>query len=257
VAVSEPFLLVQLSDPHIGADWGGGDSVARFDAVVEAVSVLPRPQAILLTGDLADHAADAEYRLILGRLVPLGVPLYALPGNHDRRDALRRHFDAPGAGTAPVQYAADLGPVRLVVVDSTHPGEDWGDLDEERLTWLDRELAAHPDQRTLIAIHHPPLVTGAPAMDKIVLRAEDRDDLGRVVERHPQVRWVIAGHAHRGIVGDLVGRPVFVAPSIYLAARLDFRSEEAELTSEPPGFAVHALLDGRLVSHLLRADRAA
>jgi hypothetical protein len=46
---------------------------------------------------------------------------------------------------------------------------------------------------------------------------------------------------------------VLVAPSIYLAAKLDFRSEEAELTAEPPGFAVHALVDGKLVSHPMRA----
>jgi 3',5'-cyclic-AMP phosphodiesterase len=254
VAVSEPFLLVQLSDPHIGADWGGGDSVARFEAVVEAVNVLrPRPQAILLSGDLADHAADSEYRLILERLVPLGVPLYVLPGNHDRREALRRHFDVPGQGAATVQYAADLGPVRLVVLDSTHPGEDWGELDEERLSWLDRELVSQPDRPTLIAMHHPPLVTGAPALDRIALRAADRDALGRVVERHPHVRRVVAGHAHREIAGDLAGRPVLVAPSIYLAAKLDFCSGEAELTSEPPGFAVHALVDGKLVSHPMRA----
>jgi Icc protein len=194
VAVSEPFLLVQLSDPHIGADWGGGDSVARFDAVVEAVNVLrPQPQAILLSGDLADHAADSEYRLILERLAPLGVPLYALPGNHDRRDALRRHFDVPGAGAAPVQYAVDLEPVRLVVLDSTHPGEDWGDLDEERLSWLDRELAASPDRPTLIAMHHQPLLTGAPVLDRIALRAGDCDALRRVVERHSHVRRVVAG----------------------------------------------------------------
>jgi 3',5'-cyclic AMP phosphodiesterase CpdA len=253
VAVSEPFLLVQLSDPHIGAEWGGGDSVARLDAVVEAVKVLqPRPRAILLSGDLADHAADSEYRLVRERLALLDAPLHVLPGNHDRRDALRRHFDLPGEGGAPVQYAVDLGLLRLVVVDSTHPGEDWGAVDEERLTWLDHELAANPDRPTLIAIHHPPLVTGVPAMDEVGLRAADRDALGRVIERHLQVKRVIAGHVHRGLAGDVAGRPVFVAPSIYVAARLDFRSGEVELTDEPPGFAVHALLDGKLVSHLVR-----
>lgn len=216
----------------------------------------PRPQAILLSGDLADHAADAEYRVVLERLTPLGVPLYPLPGNHDRRDALRRHFDLPGDGGAPVQYAADLGPVRLVVVDSTHPGEDWGAFDEERLAWLEQELAGHPDRPTLIAIHHPPLVTGVPGMDDMGLRPTDREALGGVVERRPHVRLVLAGHMHRGLTGDLVGRPVFVAPSIYTAAGLDFCSEEVELTDEPPGFAVHALLDGRLVSHLLRVAEA-
>ena len=251
--VSEPRLLVQLSDPHIGADWGSEQSVARFDAVVESLGRLrPRAHAILISGDLADHATDEEYRVVRERLDPFGVPLHVLPGNHDRREALRRNFEVPGVGEAPVHYAVDVGPLRLVVLDSTHPGEDWGALGEGRLAWLDRELAAHPDRATAIAIHHPPVVTGVPAMDELGLRAADRKALGRVLERYPQVQRVLGGHMHRGLVGDLVGRPTIVAPSIYDAMELDFSSAEVELTGEPPGFAVHALVDGTLVSHLVR-----
>jgi hypothetical protein len=33
-------------------------------------------------------------------------------------------------------------------------------------------------------------------------------------------------------------------------ARLNFNSGEIELVAEPPGFAVHALLDGELASHV-------
>jgi 3',5'-cyclic AMP phosphodiesterase CpdA len=85
------------------------------------------------------------------------VPLYVLAGNHDDRGALHRHFGVPGADGEPVQYSADLGPLRLVVLDTTRPGEDAGELDAERLGWLDRELAAAPDLPTLLAMHHPPL----------------------------------------------------------------------------------------------------
>ena len=58
----KPFLIVQLSDPHIGANWGGGDPVATLAATVAAVRAIePRPDAVLISGDLADHAADDEY----------------------------------------------------------------------------------------------------------------------------------------------------------------------------------------------------
>jgi 3',5'-cyclic-AMP phosphodiesterase len=65
------------------------------------------------------------------------MPVHVLPGNHDDRDALHRHFGIPGRGGAFVQYTADLGPLRLLVTDSTRPGEGRGELDAERLAWLD------------------------------------------------------------------------------------------------------------------------
>jgi Icc protein len=249
--VTEPFVLVQLSDLHLGADWGGHDPVAALAAAVQSVQALrPRPDAVLVSGDLAENAGDAEYQQVRELLAPLEAPLYVLPGNHDDRAALRRHFDLAGAGGEPVQYAADLGPLRLVVVDTTCPGVDPGALDDERLSWLDAELAAAPDAPTLIAMHHPPLVTGIPALDATGLVADDRRALAEVVARHPQVRRLVGGHVHRPVAGDLAGRAVLTAPSTYLQARLDLCAEELQLVPEPPGFALHALLDGELTSHV-------
>jgi len=203
-----------------------------------------------VSGDLAENAADAEYDQVLELLAPLDVPIHVLPGNHDDRAALRRHFDIPGVDGEPVQYSADLGPLRLVVIDTTRPGENHGALDEERLSWLDAELAAEPRMPTLIAMHHPPLITGIPRLDAIGLPAEDRRALGAVVERHPQVRRFVAGHMHRPIAADLAGRAVFAAPSTYLQARLDFRSQELQLVPAPAGFVVHVLCDGEVISHV-------
>jgi Icc protein len=249
--VTRPFLLLQLSDPHVGATWGEGDPAAGLTRAVESVRRLPdRPDAVLVSGDLADNAADGEYQFVREMLTRLDVPVYVLPGNHDDRDTLRRHFDLPGAIGTPVQYAVDLGPLRLVVVDSTRPGEDRGELDQQRLTWLDAELAAAPDRITMIAMHHPPLSTGIEAWDEIGLPVADRGALGEVLERHPQVRRLVAGHVHRTIAAELAGRTALAIPSTYVQARLNFSSGEIELVAEPPGFAVHALLDGELASHV-------
>lgn len=249
--MSSPFLLVQLSDFHIGAGWADGDPVAGVAAAVESVrAIAPRPDALLVSGDLADAAADAEYERVRELLAPLGTAAHVLPGNHDDRAALRRHFGLPGAGAEPVCFAADLGPLRLVVLDSTIPGEDAGALDGGRLDWLERELAAAPEQPTLIALHHPPLVTGIPAWDAIGLAAADRRGLGEVVAGHPQVRRIVAGHVHRTIAGEVGGRPVLAVPSTYVQGRLDFGATELRLAAEPAGFAVHAVLDGEVTSHV-------
>jgi 3',5'-cyclic AMP phosphodiesterase CpdA len=248
---ASPFLLVQLSDSHIGADWGDADSVARLAAAVESVrNLVPNPDAVLLSGDLADHAADVEYDQVRALLAPLEAPLHVLPGNHDDRLALRRHFGVPGADTEPVQYAADLGPLRLVVIDSTRPGEDRGELDADRLGWLAATLEAAPDTPTLLAMHHPPVATGIPAFDEIGLPPAERQALGKVLEAHPQVRRIVAGHLHRTVAVELAGRTVLAIPSTYVQARLEFGAEEIQLSTEPCGFAVHAWLGGELVSHV-------
>jgi Icc protein len=251
--VTKPFLLVQLSDPHIGATWGIGDPMAGLSAAVESVRRLrDEPDAVLMSGDLADTASDAEYEFVRESLARLGAPVYVLPGNHDDRDALRRHFDVPGPLGTPVQYAVDLGPLRLVLLDSTRPGDDWGrgELDAARLTWLDAELAAAPERMTVLALHHPPVSTGIAAWDELGLPAADRRALGEVLQRHPQVRRVVAGHVHRAMAGDLAGRAVLAVPSTYVQTRLAFGSGEIECAAEPPGFAVHAVVDGQLASHV-------
>jgi 3',5'-cyclic-AMP phosphodiesterase len=250
--VPRPFLLVQLSDPHIGAEWADADPVAGLAAAVAAVpAVCPRPDAVLVTGDLADHATDAEYEQARELLEPLHAPLHVLPGNHDDRRALHRHFGVPGGDGEPVQYAVELGPLRLVALDTTRPGEDPGRLDAERLAWLEETLAEAPRTPTLLAMHHPPLATGFPAWDDFALPEADRRALAEVVARHPHVRRIVAGHVHRAIAAGIDGCPVLTAPSTYVQARLIPDTPDALVFSdEPRGFAVHAVVDGEVVSHV-------
>jgi Icc protein len=248
--VSRPFVLAQLSDPHIGADWAGGDPTAAFAAAVETILTMPvRPDAVLVSGDLAEHAIDAEYEQVRGILDRLRMPMYVLPGNHDDRAALRRQFEVPGSAAEPVQYSVDLGPIRVVAVDTTIPGEVPGALDAERLTWLDAELAAAPTAPTLVAMHHPAHTTGIPAWDEFGLARGDRTAFAEVVARHLQVRRVVAGHFHRTITAEVASRPALIVPSTYAQLRLTFDSA-AEFVHEPPGFALHAVVDRELVSHV-------
>jgi 3',5'-cyclic-AMP phosphodiesterase len=247
-----PILLVQLSDPHIGATWAAPDPVGGLAAAVESVRQLPnRPDAVLVSGDLAENATADEYAVVRGLLDRIGVPVYPLPGNHDDRATLRQAFELQGDATAPVQYAVDVGPLRLVVLDSIRPGEDRGELDRERLAWLDETLMAAADRSTLIAMHHPPLVTGSAVWDAIGLPAADRLALGEIVARHPQVQCLVAGHVHRSIAAELGGRVVLAVPSTYVQAALDFEADRIVLSDDDPaGYAVHAHVDGGIASYI-------
>ena len=60
---------------------------------------------------------------------------------------------------------------------------------------------------------------------------------------------VVGGHVHRGIAVPFGGRVALSVPSTYMQGRLDFEADTIALVDEPPAFALHALVDGTLVSH--------
>lgn len=247
--MTDPVLLVQLSDLHIGGNENGLDPIPRLEAVLEAVRSLPnRPDAVLVSGDLTDDGAAGGYQVAREMLARLEVPLHVIPGNHDDRRQLREAFGLPGGGDEPVNYSARVGELRLIAFDSIVPGQDPGDFPSEQLRWLDQALAAEPEAPTLLALHHPPLSTGIAEWDAINLSASQRRALGDVIADHPQLLGIVGGHLHRVAASTLAGRPVFAAPSTYWQVRPDFEQGDEYQVVDSPGFAIHALREGELYS---------
>ena len=252
-------MLAQLSDPHLGADPVHGE--ARLAAAVAAVAALePAPDAVLVSGDLTDHGTATEYARVRALLAPLRMPVHVLPGNHDDRAALRAAFPVdPGAtalhgpGEDPAaryRYAVRCGPLRLVACDSIRPGHDDGSLGEDGLAWLDAALADDPSVPTIVALHHPPLVFGMPALDAIGLPGSERAALARLLGRHPQVRRVVGGHLHRTAFGVVGSCPLVVGPSVHTTIKLQLGAAGYEAAPDPPAILVHALAGGELVTHV-------
>jgi 3',5'-cyclic AMP phosphodiesterase CpdA len=236
-------LLARLSDPHVQDD----ESAAALAAAVRSVLELdPLPDAVLVSGDLAEHAAPAEYERVRELLATLPMPVHVLAGNHDDRDALRGYFGGDGDAGEPYRYAVDVGSVRLVACDTQRPGRDDGALD---LAWLADRLG-ESDATMLVAMHHAPLLTGNHAMDALGMAAEDRAGLGGLLARSPHVRRVIAGHVHRAMFGVVGGCGVLTCPSTHLQSRLPIGAAGLELVPEPPAIAVHIAVDGDVVSHI-------
>jgi Icc protein len=259
MADGKPFLLLQISDPHIGANWEGADPDECLLRAVEAILTLAdRPDALLVSGDLTQNGTPDEYRRVRDLLAPLDLEPHVLPGNHDLRAPLREAFGLRGSGDEPVSHAVDLGPLRLICLDSTIPGGEAGALDEGRIEWLDAVLGEERQKPTVLAMHHPPLRTEMPAFDRIGLAPEAQAAFAEVLVRHRQVVRVVAGHVHRAIVAELAGRAVLTVPSTYLQAALDFTTTpRIAMDPDPPAFAIHALRDGTLASHLQPVARFA
>jgi 3',5'-cyclic-AMP phosphodiesterase len=248
-----PTLLLQFSDLHLRVREGGEDArLAR--AVAAAAALRPRPDAVLLTGDIADEPAAEVYERAHRMMGELGLPIHAIPGNHDDRDLLAKTFAGREVPTgAPVHVLAYVVALRLVGCDTIVPESPSGALPAAQLQWLSRALSDEPARPTLLALHHPPVQSGVRAMDAMALDAGDAGRLETLLAEHPQVLGVTCGHVHRTATTEFAGRPLTFCPSTNSTLRLDLRAEDGlplAFDEQPLGFAVHALVDGRLVSHV-------
>lgn len=253
----EQTVLLQLSDLHLRVGENGPDRrLAR--AIAAAAELQPQPLGVLLSGDIADEPAAEVYERAHQMLAAMGIPVYAIPGNHDDRDLLARSFAGREQPTgAPVNVLADVGALRLIGCDTSVPGEVGGALPTGQLAWLAAALDEEPARPTLLALHHPPVACGISAMDAIALDEHDAARLESLLDNHPQVLAVTCGHVHRTITTQFAGRPLLFCPSTNSALRLDLRPDEglaATFEEQPLGFAVHVLIDGRLVSHVQPLD---
>lgn len=228
-------------------------------ALATLKSLDPLPDALVLSGDLTDCGLAEEYALLRSLLEGLGMPVYLIPSNHDRREALRQVFgDWPTFCDDPtfIDFSANLGPVRIVGVDTVVPGHGHGALCDHRLRRLETTLAQAPDTPTLVFLHHPPFVCGIEHMDKIRL-LDGAEELQRIVAANPQVERVLTGHHHRPIQTRWAGTIAQIAPSV--AHQMEFSLDpgaEGALVLEPPAFLIHAWIEGTgLVSHQVYVER--
>ena len=200
-------LLAQISDLHIkrpGAlAYRRVDTAASLERCVERLNAIePKLDAVVVTGDLVDLGSPAEYEALRKLLAPLTMPVYLLVGNHDERAALREVFDDHAylhAGGEFVQYAVDAGPLRLIALDSQLPQQSNGHLCAARLAWLETQLAQARGKPVVLALHHPPFVSGIGHMDRQRLDPESSEQLAAIVGRYTNVERVICGHVHRPI----------------------------------------------------------
>jgi 3',5'-cyclic AMP phosphodiesterase CpdA len=241
-------LLAQVSDFHID---GGDARAARAERVMGYLAGLPRPvDAVLVTGDVADHGAVAEYEAAR-RLLSAPAPVLVCPGNHDRRANFRRVLlgDPGGDGDRPVNQVHQLDGLTVLLCDSTVPGQGGGYLADETIAWLDAALAAAPDQPAVVAMHHPPVALGIPFIDTI--RQEGGHRLQDVLRRHRQVVAVLCGHAHTAASTWFAGRQLLVAPGVASTLLLPAERPADDVLDDrlPPAVAFHLLDDGRLTTH--------
>lgn len=248
-------LLAHLSDLHVQVPgdraYGVVDTNPMVQKAIEHVAGRS-PDVVVITGDLVHRVQLAEYQQLQSMLAQLTMPVFLLPGNHDSRSLIRQvfagHTYLPAEGF--LQYAVERYPLRLLMLDTNVPGQGYGELDSERLQWLDTQLAEQPHKPTFIFMHHPPFSTGIALMDGFGLRGGD--DLAKVVERYDCVERVCCGHIHRPIQKLWAGTLAYTVPSPVhqISLELSAKAHSTTFTLEPPAYQLHVWSAGELVSHM-------
>jgi len=249
-------LIAQVTDPHIKAAgqlaYRQVDTAANLTRCIHHLLALKQPpDVVLMTGDLTDFGRDDEYRLLRQLIAPLAMPVYVIPGNHDARENFRRAFHDHSylPATGDLCYVIDDFPLRMIGLDTTIAKESGGEMDAARLAWLNNRLAAAPKTPTLLFMHHPPIISGIDHMD--VQNCANGGELGRLLQRHPQVCKIVCGHVHRPIHTHWNGVSVSIAPSASHYVALDLGEDPPrEFYLEPPGIHLHSWRNNGLVTHL-------
>jgi Icc protein len=247
--LSKPVHIAQISDLHIKSPdtlaYGRVDTAGALERCVTALNEFaPKPDLVVISGDLADTPTAAEYEHLKRLLAPLKVRFVSIPGNHDSRQLMRAAFPQPyTSALGPLNQRVGVGGVDLVLLDSSVHGKPHGELDAPTLQWLEATLVSSPDRPALLFLHHPPFKAGIWHMDRQNLL--NAGELASVVRRHPRVQLIATGHVHRATLTMFAGIPTTICPAPNHAVDLDLdHLREPSFKVEPPAFHLHSWFPG-------------
>ena len=253
-------LIAQITDLHIGFDRGNPHelNVRRLNMVIDELNERsPRPELLLVTGDLVENGDDVDAFQHMHALVGRWQgPILWVVGNHDDRANFRAELpQVPVDPNGFVQYEADHGGLRWIVLDTLDEGRHGGMICEQRAAWLADRLREKADQPTIIVLHHPPVDTGIEWMSALPCE-QWVQRLEAIIAPADQVKCLIAGHVHRPIATSFAGKPLVVAPSTALQVALDLDTVDPQhpdgralIIADAPGYALHYWEGQRLLTH--------
>jgi 3',5'-cyclic AMP phosphodiesterase CpdA len=248
--------FLQLSDLHLARP---GQLLAGVDPMRQVRDVLARieqlgvtPAFIVVSGDLSEDGSAESYEAINEVLKELGAgdtPVRLALGNHDDRATFYRvvlgeercdHQD-------PYHHSQLIDGLRVIVLDSTIPGEVAGAVGPTQLSWLETQLGEPAPRGNLIVLHHPCRLA-SPAHHYPAFIVRQAADLEAIVARHrDRVVGVLAGHSHQANSAPFGGTMHVTAPAVL--CQLDYFAGEQYIPIPGAGFNLCQIEDGQLVVH--------
>ena len=239
--------VVQITDPHVfgtaGRQFKGTDTAMSLQRVISMVMEdVDTPDLILVTGDLVQDPVPEAYQNLRNILQTADLPVFCLPGNHDRPAMMD---DLLNTGSLSTCKSVSCGVWEFCLLDSVLEDNEKGLLNAAELEFLQARLAASPAQHIVICLHHHPLPIGSPWMDEMMV--ENGAELLQLVRDKAQVRCVLWGHIHQEYTAQLGHILMLGSPSTCIQFKPETQVFETDVL--PPGYRKFRFYrDGRIDS---------
>ncbi len=236
VSATSNFTFVHASDTHIDER-----SAPRLRRVRELVDSL-RPAFVVITGDLVrdalrvpEEVARGYYELLEEELSHFTVPVFTVPGNHEKfgieRESSGVSADHPLYGNrmyrhyrGPNYFSFTYGGVHFLGLDTVDWADMWyhGHVDSLQLEWIGRDVAATPPDMPLVTFAHIPFFGGGEARSGLRttgLAPSIIEIDGRPVYRH-------SVYNHQEVLGPIQDRlAVSLQGHIHMREVLSYRTQ--------------------------------
>ncbi|MBB6520704.1 3',5'-cyclic-AMP phosphodiesterase [Pseudoteredinibacter isoporae] len=234
INAERPTRILHITDCHLGAKSGetllGLNVEASFVDVLEHALVREEtPDLILVTGDIAGHASAEAYERFsyhVEKAFP-NVPYVCVPGNHDTPSLMASAFPESA-----LPRSVELGDWLIVLLDSTIPNCEHGNLCDAELDFLQQALADNRDKHIIVCMHHQPMAVGCDWIDQYQVASADR--FKALVAEAGNVEVVLWGHIHQVFESVIDGVQYMASPSTCIQFKPN--SVDFALDRKMPGY---------------------
>jgi 3',5'-cyclic AMP phosphodiesterase CpdA len=185
-----PYSFVVIADTHIN----GSNYAAQFGDL--ASHLLASDAFVLVCGDLVQNGARADmesFKTVVPGLLG-GLPVYAVPGNHDMYNngwEPYRELIGPGSYTFPAGTIG-LHAVRFIALDTAS-----GTLGAKQRAWLEASLAARTEEHCVVFTHMQVFCPDITETQQLT-DPEEILWLMNLLEKN-NAEYLFMGHAHKDL----------------------------------------------------------
>ncbi len=160
---SKDFMFVQISDSHLGFDKAANpDTTATLKEALGKIEAMPvRPAFMIHTGDISHLSKPAQFDTARQLMSETGLTTYTVPGEHDiLEEDGKSYLNRFGEGTkGDGWYSFDSHGVHFIgLVNVVNlQGNGLGNLGQEQLEWLEKDVKGRSASTPIVLMAHVPL----------------------------------------------------------------------------------------------------
>ena len=199
---------------------------------------------------MSEFAEKGAYQSLKKKLLEFQIPCFLMIGNHDDRDLFQSVFtNNPCDENKFVQSSFETDEGVFIFLDTKKHGKNVhdGELCENRLDWLKKQLINSGNKPTYLFMHHPPFDIGIPYMDNIRLFGSDQ--FLSTLSHGKNIQHIFYGHVHRLTFVKWHGYTFSSLTSLNHQSPLVGESVQCEFCDEPPAYGVVLIDEDQLTIH--------